>query len=155
MVFRPLFWLFLRQLACLLGSITRMMFRLYSEGLAIVDLVGLLRSRAGSRHYRHLMLYLNIAIRSVCNRLPRAHSDPKEPITARFTTNVSLNAGKQLRQVVTFLARYRSGGTPATRCIPGMCQFARAVVQRSRGSSAVPGASRLLVLSEPLLLGGF
>ena len=119
MVFRPLFWLLLCQLVCSLGSITRRTFRLYSESLTIVDLVGLLRSRAGSRRHRHLTSHSCIAIRSICNRLPRADSDPKEPITARLTTNVSLNAGNQLRQVVTFLARYRSGGTPRNPLHPG------------------------------------
>jgi hypothetical protein len=67
---------------------------------------------------------------------------------------VCLSAGKQLRHVITFLARYRPGDTPAIHragCVP----VARAVVQRSRGSIGDNVDFPAPHVVETLLPGGF
>jgi hypothetical protein len=141
--------------ACLLGSITCRMFRLYGESLNCRGSSLFTDNKTRSYCHRHLLSLLEYTEPIESNRLFISRfrtQGSRTRLGLMFT--VSLSAEKQLRHVITFLVRYRPGGTPAIHragCVP----VARTVVQRSRGSIGSNVGFPAPRVVETLLPGGF
>src|SRR4030095_1219184 len=131
------------------------MFRLYGERLNCRRSSLFIDNKTRSYCHQHLLSLLEYTEPIGSNRLLISRfrtQGSRTRLGLMFT--VSLNAGKQLRHVITFLARYRPGVTPAIHragCVP----VARAVVQRSRGSIGGNVGFPAPRVVETLLPGGF